>query len=131
MDKYHQARPTRPFWAGLDPDKPEPLDKILAALHCYQVAAPSNHNSFYFEFTVDREDYHRLADGFPELQKLAALIYKDIPFVSVYLPPAPLIPIYLTSFPLGVRFVDRKARNHVRPGTVVCALLDRPLRYSQ
>jgi len=88
MDKY-QAHPTRAFWAGLDPDKPEPLDKILAALHCYHVAAPSNHNSFYFDFTVDRKDHYRLADGFPELQKLAALIHKEIPFVR--LPLAPLI----------------------------------------
>jgi len=89
MDKY-QAYPTRPFWAGFDPDKPEPLDKILAALHCYQVAAPSNHNNFYFEFTVDSKDYHRLANGFPELQKLAALIHKEIAFVC--LPLVPSIP---------------------------------------
>ncbi|KAK3371114.1 hypothetical protein B0T24DRAFT_627790 [Lasiosphaeria ovina] len=73
------AYPTRPFWAGLDPDKPERLDKVLAALHCYQVAPPSG-SSFYFEFTVDRQDRHRLANGFPELQKLAAAINKKIAF---------------------------------------------------
>ncbi|KAK5652621.1 hypothetical protein OQA88_10214 [Cercophora sp. LCS_1] len=68
--------PTRPFWAGLDPDKPEPLNKVLAALHCYQVAAPRS--NLYFEFTVDRKDHHRLTNGFLELQKLAALIHKEV-----------------------------------------------------
>ena len=76
------THPNRPFWAGLDPDRPEPLDKVLAALHCYQVAPPCDGSSLYFEFTIDREDYHRLANGFPELQKLAAAINKKIAFVS-------------------------------------------------
>lgn len=79
----------RPFWAGLDPDKPEPLDKVLAALHCFQVAPPSASDAFYFEFTVNCEDHHRIGNGFPELQELAAAISQDsdstrwpIPFVS-------------------------------------------------
>ncbi|KAK0711731.1 hypothetical protein B0H67DRAFT_555669 [Lasiosphaeris hirsuta] len=65
-------RSTRPFWAGLDPDKPEPLDKVLAALHCSQVAPPSAYDAFHFEFTVNRDDHHRIQNGFPELQKLTA-----------------------------------------------------------
>ncbi|KAK0725611.1 hypothetical protein B0H67DRAFT_642001 [Lasiosphaeris hirsuta] len=68
---------TRPFWAGLDPDKPEPLDKVLAALHCFQVAPPSASDAFYFEFTVNREDHYRIDNGFPELQDLAAAISRD------------------------------------------------------
>jgi len=83
MDKYQASPTTRPFWAGLDPDKPEPLDKVLAALHCYQVAPPCDGSSFYFEFTVDSKDHHRLANGFPELQKLVAAINKEIAFVSL------------------------------------------------
>ncbi|KAK3346072.1 hypothetical protein B0T25DRAFT_550970 [Lasiosphaeria hispida] len=67
----------RPFWAGLDPDKPEPLDKVLAALHCFQVAPPSAKDAFHFEFTVNREDHHRIDNGFPELQELAAVINRD------------------------------------------------------
>ncbi|KAK3364765.1 hypothetical protein B0T24DRAFT_711993 [Lasiosphaeria ovina] len=64
------AYPTRPFWEG--------LDKVLAALHCHQVAPCGS--GFYFEFTVDRQDGHRLANGFPELQKLAAAINKKMAF---------------------------------------------------
>ncbi|KAK3343656.1 hypothetical protein B0T25DRAFT_303710 [Lasiosphaeria hispida] len=69
----------RPFWAGLDPGKPEPLDKVLAALHCYQVAPVFSQNPS-IAFIVDREDHYRLDDGFPELQKLAAAINREIPF---------------------------------------------------
>ncbi|KAK0724101.1 hypothetical protein B0H67DRAFT_549957 [Lasiosphaeris hirsuta] len=68
----------RPFWAGLDTDKPEPLDKVLAALHCFQVAPPSASDAFYFVFTVNREDHHRIDNGFPELQELAAAISRDL-----------------------------------------------------
>jgi hypothetical protein len=97
MDKYEAyPYPTRPFWAGLDPDKPEPRDKVLAALHCYQVASPG-HSSFYFVFTVDRKDHHRLADGFPELQKLAAAIHKEIPFVRLPFSTLHPIQVYLTN----------------------------------
>ncbi|KAK0719425.1 hypothetical protein B0H67DRAFT_660956 [Lasiosphaeris hirsuta] len=74
------AYPTRPFWAGLDSDKAEPLDKVLAALHCYQIAPPCDGSSLYFEFTVNRDDHHRLANGFIKLQKLAAAINKEIAF---------------------------------------------------
>ncbi|KAK0655153.1 hypothetical protein B0T16DRAFT_384105 [Cercophora newfieldiana] len=63
----------------LDPDEPEPLDKILAALHCYQVAPVFSQNHS-ITFIVDRLDHYRLADGFPELQALAAAIHKEIPF---------------------------------------------------
>ncbi|KAK0729662.1 hypothetical protein B0H67DRAFT_638254 [Lasiosphaeris hirsuta] len=70
----------RPFWAGLTPDKPEPLGKILTALHCYQITPPSYDNP-PFTFAVDRKDHYRLSnDSFPELQKLAAAINKQIPF---------------------------------------------------
>ena len=80
----------RPFWVGLDPDKPEPLDKVLAALHCFQVAPPSACDAFYLEFTVNPEDHHRIDNGFPELQRLAKATRKrpgnsfgwGIPFVS-------------------------------------------------
>jgi len=80
----------RPFWAGLDPDKPEPLDKVLAALHCFHVAPPSVPDAFYFKFTVNREDHHRIGNGFSELQELIAVISQGhpdrikwpIPFVS-------------------------------------------------
>ena len=81
--------PARPFWTGLDPDKPEPLDKVLAALYCYQLSPPSAADAFYFEFTVSREDHHRIDNGFPELQELSAAIgggrdvlKPSIPFVS-------------------------------------------------
>ena len=96
MIKYQAHSPSpRPFWAGLDPDEPEPLDKILAALHCHQVAPLFSHNTS-FTFTVNREDHHRLADGFPELQKLAAAINKEIPFVSLPLvTPTPSYPEFL------------------------------------
>jgi len=59
-----------PFWAGLDSDRPEPLDKILAALHCFQVAPPSAEDAFHFEFTVNREDHHRIDNSFPEYKSL-------------------------------------------------------------
>ena len=79
----------RQFWAGLDPDRPESLDKVLAALHCFQVAPPSACDAFYFEFTVNPEDHHRINNGFPELQRLAKATSKSlgnscwgIPFVS-------------------------------------------------
>ncbi|KAK0725809.1 hypothetical protein B0H67DRAFT_551276 [Lasiosphaeris hirsuta] len=62
---------TRPFWLGLDPDKPEPLDKVLAALYCFQVAPPSADDASHFEFTVNRGDHRRIEGGFPELQNLA------------------------------------------------------------
>jgi len=68
----------RPFWAGLDPDKPELLDKVLAAIHCFQVAPPSAEDAFHFEFTVNREDHHRIDNGFPELQELAAVINRNL-----------------------------------------------------
>ncbi|KAK0702166.1 hypothetical protein B0H67DRAFT_393032 [Lasiosphaeris hirsuta] len=74
----HSPSP-RLFWTGLDSDKPEPLDKILAALHCFQVAPVFSQN-LSITFIVDREDHYRLADGFPELQKLAAAINKETPF---------------------------------------------------
>jgi hypothetical protein len=82
----------RPFWAGLDPDNPEPLDKVLAALHCYQVAPPSVSDGFHFEFTVNRGDHHRIDNGFPELRKLAAALSHPIPFVSNS--PGSLYPLY-------------------------------------
>ncbi|KAK5652236.1 hypothetical protein OQA88_10733 [Cercophora sp. LCS_1] len=69
----------RLFWAGLDPDKPEPLDKVLAALHCFHVAPPSVPDAFYFKFTVNREDHHRIGNGFPELQELIAAISQGHP----------------------------------------------------
>ncbi|KAK3345906.1 hypothetical protein B0T25DRAFT_520445 [Lasiosphaeria hispida] len=69
----------RPFWEGLDPDKPEPLDKIIAALHCYHVRPPAG-GQLRFTFTVDKDDYHRIHRGFPELKKLAAAIRTEIPF---------------------------------------------------
>ena len=87
--------PDRPFWTGLDPDKPEPLDKVLAALHCYQVSPPSAADAFHFEFTVNREDHHRIDNGFPELRELSLAIggggcdvlKASIPFVSNSLTP--------------------------------------------
>ncbi|KAK0724269.1 hypothetical protein B0H67DRAFT_550084 [Lasiosphaeris hirsuta] len=73
--------PARPFWAGLDPDKPEPLDKVLAALHCFQIAPPSSCDALHFEFTINRDDHHRIKNGFPELRKLTAAIgHWVIPF---------------------------------------------------
>jgi hypothetical protein len=80
----------RLFWAGLDPAKSEPLDKVLAALHCFHVAPPSVPDAFYFKFTVNREDHYRIGNGFPELQELVAAISQGhpdsirwpIPFVS-------------------------------------------------
>ena len=80
----------RLFWAGLDPDNPEPLDKVLAAIHCFHVAPPSALDAFYFKFTVNRVDHHRIGNGFPELQELISAInhgHPDsirwpIPFVS-------------------------------------------------
>jgi len=90
--------PARPFWAGLDPDKPEPLDKVLAALHCHQVSPPSAADAFYFEFTVNREDHHRIDNGFPELQELSGAIRgsrdvlkPSIPFVSNSPTPLPTL----------------------------------------
>jgi hypothetical protein len=76
--------PARQFWAGLDPDKPEPLDKVLAAIHCFHIAPPSMPDAFYFKFTVNREDHHRIGNGFPELQELIAAIRPKVPvpFVS-------------------------------------------------
>lgn len=77
------ASAPRPFWAGFDPDKPEPLDKVLAALHCYQVA-PRYGDKYepYFECKVIREDHHRIRNVFPELRKLAVAINRTVPFVS-------------------------------------------------
>ncbi|KAK0749117.1 hypothetical protein B0T18DRAFT_388770 [Schizothecium vesticola] len=69
----------RLFWAGLDPDKPEPLDKVLAALRCFHVAPPSVPDAFFFKFTVNREDHHRIGNGFPELQELIAAISQGHP----------------------------------------------------
>jgi hypothetical protein len=34
--------------------------------------------AFFYEFTVDSKDHDRLANGFPELQKLVAAIHKEI-----------------------------------------------------
>ncbi|KAK3363723.1 hypothetical protein B0T25DRAFT_576265 [Lasiosphaeria hispida] len=69
----------RPFWVGLDPDKPEPLGKILAALHCYHAGPPFD-GQLCFTFTVHSDDHHRIHNGFPELKKLAAVIHTEIPF---------------------------------------------------
>jgi len=81
----------RPFWEGLDPGKPEPLDKILAALHCYHVSAPTG-GELGFTFTVDIDDHHRIRRGFPELKKLAATIRREIPFVSFSMAPPQTAP---------------------------------------
>jgi hypothetical protein len=98
----------RPFWEGLDPDKPEPLDKILAALHCYQVRPPAG-GKLGFTFTVDINDHNRIRRGFPELRKLAAAIRTEIPFVGCSLaplttpPPCAMPRLYLTRpYTLGV-----------------------------
>ncbi|KAK3343521.1 hypothetical protein B0T25DRAFT_521657 [Lasiosphaeria hispida] len=82
MDIKSAAGP-RPFWVGLDPDKPERLDKILAALHCYHAGPPPG-GRLRFAFTVDSDDHHRIHRGFPELKKLAAAIRTEIPFAHVY-----------------------------------------------
>jgi hypothetical protein len=71
---------------GLDPDEHEPLSSVLAAIHCYQAAPPNGFEylspGHYFEFTVAEQDHHRIANGFPELQKLANVLGHEIPFVN-------------------------------------------------
>ncbi|KAH6848210.1 hypothetical protein B0I37DRAFT_159097 [Chaetomium sp. MPI-CAGE-AT-0009] len=66
------------FWEGLDPKKPERLSKVLAALHCFHIAPPTD--LFHYEFTVHPADHHRICGTFPELRSLEELIGKPIPF---------------------------------------------------
>lgn len=75
-----------PFWLGIDPAKPERLDKILATVHCFHVAPPTD---TYYEFTVDPVDRHRIHNGFPELQVLKKYLgSKRISYVgTLFLPP--------------------------------------------
>ncbi|KAH6622719.1 hypothetical protein F5144DRAFT_656268 [Chaetomium tenue] len=86
------------FWQGLDPTKPERLSKVLAALHCFHIAPPTD--IFHCEFTVHPTDHHRIYDGFPELQLLEKLIDKNIHFTvtpSAALAPSPVEFHFLTA----------------------------------
>lgn len=63
--------PSAPFSGGLDPHRPEPLDKILAAIHYFLVDPLLD--VFKCKFTVRPDDHHRIIT-FPEFHDLYEMV---------------------------------------------------------
>lgn len=66
----------------LDPGQPEPLDRIIGALHWLLA---TRNTDVYHRFTVDPADYTRIENGFHELKAIARILGTHLSFVGPFL----------------------------------------------